>query len=411
MAGYSYKAMNANGKTISGIIDADSAKAARAKLRRDGMYPTEIAEISEDKALRGKGLSMEIDIKSLRGKVGIQDLAMTVRQLATMAGAGIPLVESIGALSSQVEDVVLKKTLSQVRDKVNEGSSLANALKDFPKIFTPLFINMVNAGENSGTLDIVLARLADFTESQMQLQQKIRSAMIYPIMMAIIGSGIMGYLVAFVIPKITKIFEGMDKALPAMTVALLSVSLFIKSYWYLIVLAIVGIVYGLRKYRATEKGCELTDRMLLKMPIYGRLLLKVAVARFVRTLGTLLKSGVPIMSALEIVKNVVNNKVLEKAIENARENVKEGEAIAKPLDRSGIFPPVVIHMIHVGESTGELENMLFRVADAYEVEVETTINGLTAIFEPIMLLAMAGLVGFAVIAILLPIMDMTSGLQ
>ncbi len=411
MAVYSYKAMNANGKTISGIVDADSAKAARAKLRRDGMFPTEIAEVSEEKGLRGKGLSMEIDIKSLRGKVGIQDLAMTVRQLATMAGAGIPLVESIGALSNQVEDVVLKKTLSQVRDKVNEGSSLANALKDFPKIFTPLFVNMVSAGENSGTLDIVLSRLADFTESQMQLRQKIRSAMIYPIMMAIIGSGIVSYLVAFVIPKITKIFEGMDKALPAVTVALLSVSLFIKSYWYLIILMIAGMVYGLRRWRATERGRELSDRFLLKLPIYGKLLLKIAVARFVRTLGTLLKSGVPIMSALEIVKNVVNNKVLEKAIENARENVKEGEAIAKPLERSGIFPPVVIHMIHVGESTGELENMLFRVADAYEVEVETTINGLTAIFEPIMLLAMAGLVGFAVIAILLPIMDMTSGLQ
>jgi len=403
--------MNANGKTISGIVDAESAKAARAKLRRDGMFPTEIAEVSEDKRLRGKGLSMEIDIKSMRGKVGIQDLAMTVRQLATMAGAGIPLVESIGALSNQVEDVVLKKTLSQVRDKVNEGSSLANALKDFPKIFTPLFVNMVSAGENSGTLDIVLSRLADFTESQMTLRQKIRSAMIYPIMMAVIGSGIVSYLVAFVIPKITKIFEGMDKALPAVTLALLSVSLFIKSYWYLIILMIAGIVYGLRRWRATERGRELSDRFLLKLPIYGKLLLKIAVARFVRTLGTLLKSGVPIMSALEIVKNVVNNKVLEKAIENARENVKEGEAIAKPLERSGIFPPVVIHMIHVGESTGELENMLFRVADAYEVEVESTINGLTAIFEPIMLLAMAGLVGFAVIAILLPIMDMTSGLQ
>ncbi|HPM77245.1 MAG TPA: type II secretion system inner membrane protein GspF [bacterium] len=411
MAVYSYKAMNANGKTISGIVDAESAKAARAKLRRDGMFPTEIAEVSEEKGLRGKGLSMEIDIKSLRGKVGIQDLAMTVRQLATMAGAGIPLVESIGALSNQVEDVVLKKTLSQVRDKVNEGSSLANALKDFPKIFSPLFVNMVSAGENSGTLDIVLSRLADFTESQMHLRQKIRSAMIYPVMMGIIGSGIVSYLVAFVIPKITKIFEGMDKALPAVTVALLSVSLFIKNYWYLIILGLGGIVYGIRRWRNTERGRELSDRFLLKLPIYGRLLLKIAVARFVRTLGTLLKSGVPIMAALEIVKNVVNNKVLEKAIENARENVKEGEAIAKPLERSGIFPPVVIHMIHVGESTGELENMLFRVADAYEVEVESTINGLTAIFEPIMLLAMAGLVGFAVIAILLPIMDMTSGLQ
>jgi general secretion pathway protein F len=404
-------ALNAKGKTLKGIVDAETVKAARAKLRQDGLYPTDLREVAEEKGLRGKGLSMEIDLRALRGRVALSDLSMTTRQLATLVAAGIPLVEAVGALANQVDDVVLKKTLSQVRDKVNEGSSFANALKEFPKIFTPLFVNMVNAGENSGTLDLVLGRLADFIESQVTLRNKVRSAMVYPILMAVIGSGIVAYLVAFVIPKISAIFQGMHKALPAVTLALLSVSYFIRDYWWLI--AIVGGLasYGFRRWKATEKGHTRFDQTMLKLPVVGKLILKIAVSRFARTLGTLLKSGVPIMTALDIVKNVVANKVLESAIETARENVKEGQSIAKPLERSGAFPPVVLHMINVGEATGELENMLFRVADAYESEVQTTINGLTAIFEPIMLLIMAGFVGFTVIAIMLPIMDMTAGLH
>jgi len=408
---YSYVALNAKGKQVKGIIDSDTAKAARAKLRAKGIFPTDINEVEAEKGLRGKGLSMEIDIKALRGKVSLRDLAMTTRQLATLAGAGIPLVESIGALANQTEDVVLKKTLSQVREKVNEGSSFANALKDFPKIFSPLFINMVNAGENSGTLDLVLARLADFVESQVELRQKVRSAMIYPILMAVIGTGIVSYLVGFVIPKISVIFEGMDKTLPAVTVALLGVSHILGGYWYIIVALIALGVYLFRRWRNTKDGRLASDKYLLRLPIFGGLTLKIAVSRFARTLATLLKSGVPIIMAMDIVKSVVQNRVLEDAIEDAREHVKEGQSIGRPLQQSGVFPPVVIHMINVGESTGELEDMLFRVADAYESEVDATINGLTSILEPVMLLIMAGFVGFTVLAIMLPIMDMTSVLQ
>jgi general secretion pathway protein F len=411
VAVFSYVALNSSGKTVKGIVDADNIKSARAKMRTDSLFPVELHEVSEDKGLRGKGLSMEIDIKAMRGKVALGDLAMTIRQLATLAGAGIPLIEAIGALANQVDDVVLKKTLSQVRDKVNEGSSLAKALEEFPKIFSPLFVNMVNAGENSGTLDLVLARLADFIEAQVELRNKIRGAMTYPVMMGVIGSGIVAYLVAFVIPKISAIFSGMHKALPAVTMALLAGSRFIRVYWWLIALFLAGALYLFRRWRATPKGSLIVDGYLLKAPIFGPLIMKIAVGRFARTLGTLLKSGVPIMAAMDIVRNVVSNKVLEKAIETARENVKEGESVGKPLERSGVFPPVVIHMINVGEKTGELENMLFRVADAYEGEVKTTINALTSILEPIMLLVMAGFVGFTVIAIMLPIMDMTAGLH
>jgi general secretion pathway protein F len=411
VAVFNYIALSPKGKTIKGIIDADSLKTARARLRQDGLYPTEVREVAEEQGLRGKGLSMEIDIKSLRGRVALSDLAMTIRQLSTLVSAGIPLVDSLGALANQVEDVVLKKTLSQVRDKVNEGSGFANALKEFPKIFSPLFVNMVNAGENSGTLDLVLARLADFIESQVELRNKIRSAMIYPILMAFIGTGIVAYLVAFVIPKISQIFQGMHKALPAVTLALLNGSHFVASYWWLILIVLGAAYYGFRRWKATDKGHLRFDKTALKAPVFGKLVLKIAISRFARTLATLLKSGVPIMTAMEIVKNVVANRVLEDAIETARQNVKEGESVGKPLERSGVFPPVVIHMISVGEASGELENMLFKVADAYESEVQNTINGLTAIFEPIMLLVMAGFVAFTVIAIMLPIMDMTSGLH
>lgn len=408
---YSYLALNAKGKQTKGIVDAENARAAKAKLRADKLFPTEIREVSEEKGLRGKGLSLEIDLKALRGKVSISDLAMTTRQLATLSGAGIPLVEGIGALANQVEDVVLKKALSQVREKINEGSAFATALEDFPKIFSPLFVNMVRAGENSGTLDLVLARLADFIESQVGLQQKIRSAMTYPVLMAFIGVGIIAYLVSFVIPKISTIFEGIGKSLPMITVIMMKVSAFIGTFWWLLFMLLGAAVYAFRRWKKTEKGHDRWDRFLLRLPIFGKLVLKVAVSRFARTLGTLLKSGVPIMAAMDIVKNVVANRVLEKSIETAREQVKEGESIGRPLERSGVFPPVVIHMINVGEATGELEDMLSRVADAYENEVEASINGLTSLLEPIMLLIMAGFVALTVLAIILPIMDMTSVLK
>ena len=413
---FNYKALDVKGHVISGIIEADAIKGARLKLRKDGKYLTEIEEVKEGKEaknskIKGRGLSMEINFNFLKDRVKIQDLAVVTRQMATLLGAAIPLVNALGALVDQLEHESLKRIFSQLKEKVNEGTSFANALQEFPKVFSSLYVNMVRAGEASGTLDIVLERLADFLENQVTVRNKLRAAMIYPIVMMTFGSGVVAYLVTFVIPKVSKLFEGMHKALPAVTLALLAISNLLKNWWYIIILIAVIGYFGFRKWTATEAGRRKWDGLVLKAPVFGPLLRKIAVSRFSRTLSTLLKSGVPIIAAFDIVKNIVNNRILMDAIETSRDNIREGESIAKPLDRSGVFPPMVIHMIAVGEQTGELEDMLMRVSKAYENEVETSINALTALFEPVMILIMGGFVAFAVMAIILPIMDMTQGLH
>jgi len=405
---YSYKALTADGKTATGIIDAESLKLARQKLRRSGYYPT---EISEEKEKKRRLLSTEISLKTLMRQVGIQEVAVATRQLATLVGAGIPLVSSLTALVEQVDNMVLKKVLSQIREKVNEGSSFSNALAEHRKIFGDLFINMVRAGEQSGTLDIVLYRLADFSENQLALRNKIRGTLAYPAIMLLVGLGIVSYLITFVIPKVSKIFEGLEMSLPLVTQVLLGTANALKDFWWIFLLILGGAIYLFKRWRDTPEGRERFDAFVLRTPVAGKLVMKIAVSRFARTLGTLLKSGVPVLVAMDIVKNVLNNRVLTKAVETARESISEGEGISGPLKKCGVFPPLVHHMITVGEQTGELEDMLFRVSDAYENEVETTISNLTAFLEPVMILIMGGFVAFVVLSVLLPILDMTQGLK
>ncbi len=407
---YRYKAMDARGKAVSGLIDADNEKAAKAKLRQDKKFPTSIEQVEEGKITRGKGLSMEIDLRALLGRIKTQDLAIALRQFATLIGANIPMDSALQALSKQVENPLLMKTFTQVREKVTQGTSLAEALKEFPKIFTPLMVNMINAGEQSGTLDQVLNRIADFSEDTLDRQQRIKSAIMYPIFMLFIGTGIMAYLVAFVIPKISQIFEGMHKSLPPMTMMLLAFADFVRNYWWFAILLCIGAYWLFTRWRKTPKGRKKFDAFTLRLPVFGPLIRKIAVSRFTRTLGTLLRSGVPIIESMNIVKNVVTNMIIEGAIEDAKDNIREGQSIARPLEVSGVFPPMVIHMIMVGEQTGELEEMLFRVSDAYDREVASAITGMMALLEPMMILGMAAAVGFAVISILMPIMDMTTGL-
>lgn len=408
---YSYRAMDARGKNVSGIIDAESEKAAKAKLRKDGKFPTLVEEVKEGKATRGKGLSMEIDLRMLLGRVKSRDLAIATRQFATLIGARIPMDNSLQALAKQVENPVLQKTFSQIRDRVTQGTSLANALREFPKVFPPLYTNMVAAGEESGTLEAVLARLADYTEETLDRQQKIKAAMTYPILMTVMAALIVSFLVVFVIPKLSQIFAGMNKALPPITMALLTVANFARGYWWLILAAMGAAFYAFRRWQATPKGRKTWDTFVLKTPIFGVIIRKTAVSRFSRTLATLLQSGVPIINAMNIVKNVVNNVIIEQAIEYARDNIREGQSIAKPLENSGVFPPMVIHMVAVGEQTGELEDMLFRIADAYDRDVTSTIQAMMSLLEPLILLVMAGVVLLIILSIMLPIMDMTSGLK
>jgi general secretion pathway protein F len=403
---YAYKGLSTSGRSVGGIIDADSPKGARIKLRRTGVYPTELNEQRADAAAGLSRLSLSIDVATLFERVRPEDLALMTRQLSTLVGAGLPLVDCLTALIEQVDGARLKRILSQVREKVVEGSTLADSLKAHPRVFSDLYVNMVRAGEASGALDVVLLRLADYTERSAQLRQKVRSALTYPSLMAVVGGGILLFLLSYVVPKITRIFAETHQELPTMTVVLLAISGFAQSYWWLIVGMVVFTVVGVRVSMRTPAGRLRFDRIVLRLPYAGKLIKKVALARFARTLSTLLEGGIPLLQALDIVKNIVNNLVLRNAIEDGRNSIREGQSVAEPLRKSGVFPPLVVHMIAVGERSGELEAMLGKAADAYDSEVEASVSALSSIMEPMIIIFMGGVVMFMVFAIMVPIFEL-----
>ena len=401
---YEYRALDIRGKSLKGIVDADSVFAARQRLRETNIFPVDLKETSvEEKNKVPTGRS----ISDLFNRVSLQEVSVMTRQLATLLGASIPLVPSLTALISQTTNPRLKKTLAQIKEEVNEGSSLAWSISHHPGIFSTFYINMVRAGEASGALDIVLERLADFNESRQALQGKIKAALAYPLFMFLIGAIVLFFLTTFIVPKITGIFSEMQQTLPGITVFLISVSGFLKSFWVAIVLIIIGI-FSVLKYvfAKTLKGQYLRDRILLKMPLSGPLAHKVAMARFSRTLGTLLESGVPMLTALSIVKNVVNNRLIADAVAEASKDVEEGQNLSATLSGSKLFPPIVTQMISAGEQSGTLEAMLYKIAGSLETEVESNITMMTSMLEPVMILIMGLLVGFIVVSILLPIFEM-----
>jgi general secretion pathway protein F len=395
---YEYRALNTSGRAVKGIVDADSSRAARLKLRRNGIFPIELHEEAE-----AQGDKREYDVLRFLRRVKLQEVAITVRQLSTLLSAGLPLVESLTAIIEQVPNPALKKIVTQVRERVNEGSSLADAFAQHPRIFSSLFVNMTRAGERSGALEIVLERLADFTENQVAFRHKISAAMVYPILMTFVGIGVLGFLLGYVIPTVTQIFEDLKQTLPLPTLILMTASDALRRFWWVGVVVLALMLLGIDRYSRTEAGRLVLDRVKIKAPIFGPLALKVAIARFTRTLAILLRSGVPVLTSMDIVKNVVSNRVLEHVIEEARDNIREGQDIAPPLRRSQLFPPLATHMIAVGEKSGKLEDMLMRVADTFETDVETTVQGLTALIEPLMILLMGSVIGFIALSILLPI--------
>jgi len=401
---FEYKGLDARGKNVGGIFDAPDPKSLRAQLRKTGVFLTEIVEESKAKNLANR------EVKLGGGRIKVMDIAVMTRQLATLIHAGIPLVDSLTALVEQVDKERLKRVLSKIRERVNEGASLGDAMGDHPKVFSPLYINMIRAGESSGTLDLVLARLSDFTEHQVRLRSKVMGAMMYPLIMICVGVIIVTILFVVVVPKIMKIFDRLQATLPLPTQILIGVSNFVKNYWWLMFIVIGLTIYLSVRYVRTDSGRLKWDRFMLKVPIFGSLARMIAIARFTKTLSTLLASGVPILTALSIVKNVLGNKVLENVIDEARTSIQEGESIAAPLKRSKQFPPIVTHMIAIGEKSGELEGMLGNVANAYDSQVETKINTLTSLLEPIMIVLMGGVVGFIVFSILLPILKMNQAL-
>ncbi|MEM7008559.1 MAG: type II secretion system inner membrane protein GspF [Thermodesulfobacteriota bacterium] len=395
---YKYKAIDETGKAVHGVIDAESPKGATEKLKRQGVFLSSLNEAKESKSRSFNPFS----------GIKISELAVTTRQFSTLISAGLPLEASLSALSEQTEDARLGQVLAEVRERVSEGSSLANALAEHKNVFSDLYINIVRAGEASGTLDIVLLRLADFLETQAALTSRVRGALIYPMFMFLIGGGVLFFTMTYVIPRIAKIFEESQSSLPFMTLILIKISDFLNNNILLMfILAIIAVFAAFRFYK-TERGKMFFDRLTLKLPIFGKLTSMVVISRFTRTLGTLLSSGIPLLDALQIGEAVMGNKVYGKTLEEVRDNVREGASLAQPLRDSGVFPPLVTRMIAVGEQTGEMEAMLAKVADIYDQQVETTVSTLTSLLEPVMIVIIGAIMGFIVFAVLLPIFNLTS---
>ncbi len=407
MAVFEYAGLDGAGKATKGIIDADSAKTARGRLRKQGVFPTEVRE-QKAGATRGRGLNVEVDFQKYFQRVSIQDLAQMSSQLSTLVGANIPVVEALTALVEQTENPMLKAVLVDVKEKVNQGSTMAKAMRAHPAVFSELYVNMVDAGEQSGALEVVLVRLVAFTESQVTLQGKLVASLTYPLLMIGMSLLMVVGLFTFVIPKIKRVFDSFGEGLPLITTIIFAFSNIVTGYWWLIgIVTVVGSVFFVR-YIRTPVGRAWWHRVLLRLPIFGAINRKVAVSRFARTLATLLSSGVPILTALAIVKSVVGNDVIADAVGMASRNIAEGQSIAIPLKASGQFDPIVIHMITVGERTGELEAMLGKVADSYDQIVNTTVDALTSLLTPILTLFMGLVVGTVALGILLPMLNLTS---
>ena len=409
MAIFQYVGIDKNGKHVKGLKEADSAKTLRSSLRAAGVFVTKISE-SAGGVISGSGrvgLKQEINFKQLFERVNVETIALATRQLATLLQSGVPMLESLRALVEQVDNEALKRVLSQVRADVNEGLSLADAMQKH-KVFSNVYVNMVRAGESSGALELVLERLADFTEGQSRLQSKVIGALTYPAVMVVVAISVVVILMTTVVPKITSMFASAKVQLPLMTRMLIATSSFLKSYWWLLLLMIALAAYAVMRLLQVPKWHARFDRLKLQLPVFGPIMQMVSIARFSRTLATLLSGGVPLLTTLQIVRNVVSNDALEKAIDDVREAVREGEDIAGPLKRSGRFPPMVTHMIAVGEKSGQLEDMLSRIAAAYESRVETRVSMLTSLLEPLMILFMGVTIGGIVGAVMVPIMQMST---
>ncbi|MDG2051441.1 MAG: type II secretion system F family protein [Myxococcota bacterium] len=410
---YAYKGVSGAGRNTKGTISAENVRAARSRMRTDGVYLTEIRETDAriDKKEDGQsGTSILNRSFQLPVRIPTQERALATRQLATLVGAGIPVVESLGALVEQIEHSALKAVFAQVRDKVNEGSSLADALVATGK-FDTLYVSMIRAGEASGALDRVLQRIADYMEDQVRLTSKVTSIIVYPAVMLGFALVVVALLVTVVLPQITSLLLSLGEELPFYTRWVIAGSDFIRDWWW----ALIGFGFlgylGLGALVRTERGRLVADRTKLRLPVLGRVIRIVAIARFTRTLSSLLSGGVNIVQSLEISRHVANNAVIADAIDDAKTSILEGATLAKPLRLSGEFPPMVITMIEVGERAGDLEAMLAKVAETYDEQVETTVTRLTSLMEPLLILLMVGIVLVIIMATLMPLLSITNSLQ
>ncbi len=411
---FDYVAIDTRGKQVRGAIEADSQALAINQVQEIPYFPTRVTERqAKAKTTAGKGdaLQFQIKIPGLTDRVGAKQLTSFTRQLSTLIDAGLPLVRSLSVLRNQMKPSALKDILETISRDVEGGSTFSEALAKHPRAFSKLFVNMVKAGEIGGVLDTVLQRLAEFAEKSAALMRKIKGAMVYPIVVILVIIGVLAVIFRLVIPTFIEMFEDVEAALPPPTLLLIAIHDFLHSRQALLIpVALVGLIGLYKLVRRTGKGGLALDKVKLKIPIFGSLTQKLAVTRFSRTLGTLITSGVPILQALSITKETAENLVISRAISSVHDSIREGETIAGPLDDSGAFPPLVTSMIAVGEETGNLDQMLIKVADTYDDEVDTAVAGLASTMEPLLIIIMGLIVAFVVISIFLPLIQMAAAI-
>ncbi len=405
MAKFRYTAIDRQGKEIRGVEESGSIQEVLALLKDKSLYPVKVVPLAS------RSLSFSIPFLT-SSRIKDQVFVVATRQLATLLNAGLPLVRALKILQEQQPAGPWKKTLTGLIEAMEAGSSFSDALSRYPRVFSKLYISTVRAGESGGVLDVVLVRLADYLEKKQLLRKKIISALVYPCVVLLVAVLILVGLMVFVIPKITALFTDMDIELPLVTQFLISISqaMLTKRFWFIVVGVIIGLKLLLQLIRSLETGRYIMDSLKLKMPVLGRLAQKVLVSRFSRTLGTLVSSGVPILEALNNVKETITNEVMSRGLEVVHDSVKEGESIVEPLRQCPVFDPVIINMVAVGEETGKLDEMLVRIADTYDSEVDIAISSVMALLEPILIFLVAGAVGFIVLAMFLPLVSLLTSL-
>ena len=409
MAVFEYNGLSASGKKTSGIIDADSLDAAQDDLKQKGIFPSSIIRIESGAGRSGQrtdaGQKNQVGLPSLFSPVKSSEISMITRQLATLLSAGFPLLKAVATLVPQARTKAFQRILSRVKDAIEEGNSFAEALSAHPKVFSPVYINMVKAGEASGTLEIVLERLADFSEKREDTRKKIQASLAYPVLMAVIGFVVLLFLLTFIVPNITKIFTDMNHELPMPTQILLGISGFIKQWWWLILPSPAVGLLGLYGIRKTDTGGRLIDRLVLSLPVAGTLVQQLIAARFTRTLGSLLDNGVPLLTGLGITQTISGNRIISDLVEKAAKTVEQGGSLGSVLEKSPAFPNLAAQMIKVGEKSGEMEKMLEKSAELFERDVQTAITAATSVIEPLIILIMGVVIGFIILAVCLPIFE------
>ena len=402
---FAYEAIDGRGNKLRKAIEAANKQEALQKIRTMGLKPTKLQEkkgaaapTAEDAGGSKKGFS-------LFDRVSAADVTQFTQQMATLQDAGLPIVRSLKILSGQMKQGKFRSQLEQVTDDVEGGSTFSEALEKYPRSFDNLYVAMVKAGEAGGVLDVILQRLSDFQEKSLKLKKKVKGAMIYPIAVISVACLILAFIMTKVIPQFQKMFKDMDTALPGPSQTLLAVSDAVQSYWYLAPVVIVAMIVAIKAVASSEKGGLALDAFKLRAPIFGQIVKKSTISRFCRTLGTLISSGVPILEALSIVKEAVGNKVIANAIMEVHGSIREGETIAGPLQQSGVFDPLLVNMIDIGEETGELDKMLNKIADNYDLDVDVLVDSLSSLLEPVLIVGMGLAVGFIVVALFMPLLS------